>query len=327
MKNVRILITHVSYQAASGSFIKLLRNSKKYKYYIVGCDQLEKGFSSGSLLVDTFYHVTYNPNEPEYIDSIQSICLKEEIDLIITAEEDDLIIFKKNKISQAIYQSIPDFAIFNLFKDKHLANVELSSKKFLIPKSLYNLEEFHNSKRKKYISRKRISCCSRGIKIFDKNDIPDDFKFYNEQYITQEYLVGEEYTVDILCNKKGIPHLIIPRVSLASKDGTTFKCIIKKEQQLIDICKKIYSLYCIPGISNIQFIIEEDQAYFIELNPRTAATMIASSLVSVNFMDLYVSHFLFDEELPDYDILLSKISWNSIISRYYEETVLYANEQ
>lgn len=58
MENLNILIAHASYQASAGSFIKLLRNSNKYHFYIVGCDSIEMGYSSGSVLVDKFYHVT-----------------------------------------------------------------------------------------------------------------------------------------------------------------------------------------------------------------------------------------------------------------------------
>ena len=58
MENLNILIAHVSYQASAGSFIKLLRNSNKYHFYIVGCDSIEMGYSSGSVLVDNTKDVT-----------------------------------------------------------------------------------------------------------------------------------------------------------------------------------------------------------------------------------------------------------------------------
>lgn len=90
---------------------------------------------------------------------------------------------------------------------------------------------------------------------------------------------------------------------------------------MIELCQKIYNIYCIPGFSNIQFIVA-DKPYFIELNPRAAATVIASALSSVNYMDLYISHFLFDDKLPSYDDIMKSVKWGSIISRYYEETIL-----
>lgn len=50
--------------------------------------------------------------------------------------------------------------------------------------------------------------------------------------------------------------------------------------------------------------------------------MIASALVSVNYIDLYISHFLFDEDLPSYNEIMNTVKWGSVISRYYKETIL-----
>lgn len=327
MKTINVLITHVSYQASSGSFIKLFRSSDMFKYYIVGSDSIKKGYSSGSMLVDKFYHVPFDTLSLEYISYIDRICLKEKIDLVISAEEDDLIAFKKNKISQAYYQYIPDFFIFNLFKDKHNANIDIEKRGVLIPKTIMNLCEFEESTKNMFIYRKRVSCCSRGIKIFERNEKNNKYIFFSDGHITQEFINGEMYTVDVLCDKYGKLCLAIPRMELASKDGTTFKCIIEHNDLIINICKKIYNEYCIPGLSNIQFILCDSKPYFIELNPRAAATMIATALASVNYLDLYIAHIINDAPLPDFDFLMKTVKWNSVVSRYYQETILVDGEK
>lgn len=325
MKKINILIAHVSYQASSGSFIKLLRNSQIYEFYIVGCDSIEKGFSSGSILVDSFYHINVTNDTHKYIERIKEIVKIENIDVIISAEEDDLVLFKENKIPQAIYEYIPNYNIFELFRDKHSATQALQQKGFYVPKTIINCDDLSLSKSSQIIKRKRVSSCSRGISIYNKSNLPKDFTFFSDEYITQEFIAGKMYTVDVFCDCQGRPHSIIPRYGLASKDGTTFKCIIEREESLIDICEQIYKLYCIPGLSNIQFIVA-DKPYFIELNPRSAATMIASSLASVNYLDLYISHFLYNEVLPTYEDLMKRVKWNSVISRYYQETIYYLGE-
>lgn len=320
MKNLNILITHVSYQASAGSFIKLLRNSCKYHFYIVGCDSIEIGFSSGSLLVDKFYHIK-NSYPENYINEIRKIIINEKINVIISAEEEDLIKFKDYQIIQAMYEYIPSKHIFELFKDKYFATKEIGKLGIYIPHNIITFNEFMDSNSHQFIRRKRISCCSRGITIFDKSEITSKYVFFSDEYMTQEFIQGIFYTVDVFCDKNGTPCSIIPRKQLASKDGTTFKCVIERQNELIELCQKIYNIYCIPGFSNIQFIVA-DKPYFIELNPRAAATVIASALSSVNYMDLYISHFLFDDKLPSYDDIMKSVKWGSIISRYYEETIL-----
>lgn len=324
MKKMKILITHVSYQASAGSFIKLLRNSQLYDFYIVGCDSIKKGFSSGSILVDKFYHVDINDNN-KYIEKIQEIVKLENIDIIISAEEEDLILFKEYKIPQALYEHIASRDIFKLFKDKHIATEELKKKGIDVPKTIISPNDFFDSKSAKIIKRKRVSSCSRGILVLNRSDLPKKYSFFSDEYITQEYIEGKMYTIDVFCDRHGKPHSIIPRYGLASKDGTTFKCIIEQEKTLINICKKIYNLYCIPGFSNVQFIVA-DKPYFIELNPRSAATMVASALASVNYMDLYISHFLYNETLPTYSEIMKQVKWNSVVSRYYQETIYYLGD-
>lgn len=325
MKKINILITHVSYQASAGSFIKLLRNSQLYDFYIVGCDSIKKGFSSGSILVDRFHHIEINDDKNKYIERIQQIIKSENIDIIISAEEDDLILFKEYKIPQALYEHIPSYNIFELFKDKHSATEELKQRGIDVPKTIMSPNDFSHSKSSKIIKRKRVSSCSRGISILNRSELPKDYLFFSDEYITQEFVEGKMYTIDVFCDCQGRPHSIIPRYGLASKDGTTFKCIIEKEKTLINICEQIYNLYCIPGFSNIQFIVA-DKPYFIELNPRSAATMIASALASVNYLDLYISHFLYNETLPTYADIMKQVKWNSVISRYYQETIYYLGD-
>lgn len=326
LTNLNVLITHVSYQASAGSFIKMLRKSQLFSCHIIGCDSIPQGFSSGSMLVDKFYHIPSDLSESDYVEYIYKICKNEYVNLIISAEEGDLLMFKKNCLEQALYSYIPEEHIFTLFRDKYLANLSAKKHSLITPNTIMNQKDFIKSKETTFIQRKRVSCCSRGIKIIDHSVITQDFQFFSDDYITQEFISGGNYTIDVLCDKNGAIKILVPRRSLAEKDGTTFKCIIENEHSVVDACHKFYSQYNIPGISNIQFIVKEGKPYFIELNPRAAATLIASALVSVNFLDLYISHFLFNEKLPLYEELMNTIRWNSIISRYYEETIMYLDK-
>lgn len=322
---LKVLITHISYQAA-GSFIKLLRKSLKYQFYILGCDSIPLGFSSGSMLVDEFY---LSPNEcdyKKYSSFITNLCKDKQINIVISAEELDLLLFKKCNILQAFPQYIASHTIFELFRDKYTATIEIEKMGIQVPKTIMCLEEFSASQQKKFIQRKRISCSSRGIKIFQKHEIDKNYCFFHANYITQEFIDGYSYTVDVFCDRQGNLKLAIPRISLSEKDGTTFKCVIKKNERIIALCREIYNAYNIPGFSNIQFIEKNGIPYFIELNPRAAATMIAASLVSVNWLDLYIDNFVYGINLDSAEEMMKQVCWNSVISRYYEETILYGEQ-
>ncbi|MEG0409169.1 MAG: ATP-grasp domain-containing protein, partial [Bacilli bacterium] len=187
---------------------------------------------------------------------------------------------------------------------------------------IYNLSDLSLSNAPYFIERKRFSSCSRGIRILTRNETKELKIFYSKNYILQEYIDGSMYVVDVLCDKNGIIKMIIPRKEISIKDGTTFKCEIVKHDLIVKYTKKIYKYFSVPGISNIQFIEDKNgNIYFIELNSRVAATMIASSLSSINILDLYIENILFNKNLPCYSVLMKTVKWNTIISRYYEETV------
>lgn len=321
MTPITILIAHVSYQAATASFIKMLRQSQKFTCRIIGCDSMPKGYSSGSMLVDVFYHVASKVGSAEYMTQIKQICDTERVNLIISAEEEDLLCFHKGSVQCFLDNAIADPSIFAIFNDKHLANIQIRRQAVNVPNTIMNYNELELSTKELFIYRKRVSSCSRGIKVLGRREIADDYVFFSDEHITQEFLEGDTYTVDVLCDKDGEMHLAIPRRNLAVKDGTTFKCQIVYDERIINACQTIYSTYRIPGISNAQFIINEGEPYFIELNMRASATLIASSLASVNFLDYYISHFLFNESVPSYSALMNTVKWDSIIARYYQETI------
>ena len=83
--------------------------------------------------------------------------------------------------------------------------------------------------------------------------------------------------------------------------------------------KKILSKFKIPGFCNVQFIkTKSGENYFIELNPRFGGFSISSSLSSINMVELFLKLGNIDN---NYEENMSKVKWNSIVTRYYEEVV------
>ncbi len=318
MEKLHILITNVSYQAAM-SFIKMLRNSRKYNCYIVGVDIKDKGYCSASILVDKYIKISANINKNEYKKIIVDISDSEKIDLILSAEEDDLLLFKEMRLKSFKYEYIPEKHIFELFRDKMLANHQIKKLGISVPETIYNMQEL--KKYKKIIRRKNNSCCSRGISIFNSSEINADYDFLSKDYFTQEFISGREYVVDVLCDKNGVPIFFIPRIILSAKDGTDFVVKIEQNSNLVELCKIIYAKYNIPGISNVQFMYSKGRYYFIELNVRASASIITSSIVSTNILDIYIEHFVHNKECISYLEFEKIIKYNKVIARYYEETI------
>lgn len=317
---MNILITNISYHCSIGA-IKLLRKITTHSINIIGTSNIPFGYSSGSLLVNRFYEVTSVENKELYLRQIKEICKKCDIDFILSSDEKEQLIFSSNLDILKGKVVINTVDIIELFTHKFEATQAISKLGIPTPK-IYLITELSEISNKKVIVRKNVSCCSYGIHVLNKVNEQTIEEYLNEDCFIQEFIDGDEYTIDVLCDINGTPINIIPRKRLAIRNGISYKCLIEKNDILIELCKKIYNAYKIPGFSNVQFIVNKKDAYFIELNPRLGGTTIASSLCGDNLMEIYIDHFIYNLPLKK-----SIVKWNSVVTRYYEETVYYTENE
>lgn len=314
---MNVLLTHVS-RMGTLCWIKCLRRITSIEIVIYGTDVKPLGYSSGSQLVDHFIQINPSLNQEEYLNQIYNLCNKLSIDILITVMDDELGIFLKNKKRFQQYLYYLDYDCFNIFHDKLIASLKMQEIGILIPKIITNPFGKH-----KVIFRNKIGIGSNGIYVVDleKEQFIEN-RFQKDKFL-QEYIEGEEFTVDVLTDNQGLPLLIVPRKRLEIRQGISFICQIVKDEEIISICKKIYSTFKIPGISNVQFIKNNTGLYFIELNPRLGGTSIASVIAGFNFTELYLQHNLLNKPVKTLEEYQNLIAWGSIVSRDYEEYIFF----
>ena len=301
------------------SVIKVLSRIKKYDIVVIGSDACKKGECAGSLLVDKYYQAPPISQEIEYINFLNNVNERENIDLLIPASDAEAVLLSKysNQIKTKFF--LADFDTVSLFKDKLKATQALMKNNITVPRICDNL--FNE---KKVIFRKRNSVNSIGIYIVDLEKAEYIENHFNHEYFAQPYIEGDTIIVDVFSDKEGIPKLIIPRKTIEVKDGTAFRSRIVYDKTVIAITKKICSLYKLPGFCNLDFIFSNGNYYFIELNVRFAGSGIFSILASFNYMETYLEHFVLDEPLHDMDYYMNYVCWDSTITRYLEE-LIYPN--
>lgn len=91
--------------------------------------------------------------------------------------------------------------------------------------------------------------------------------FSTDEAFLQECINGDEYTVDVFCDRNGKHHIIIPRKRIEIRNGMSFKTQLLYDKEIIEETKAICSIFKIPGLWNVQYIKNEDGVFFIELNP------------------------------------------------------------
>lgn len=314
--NIQINNIH---SANSLSIIKILSRIKKYDITIIGSDTYKKGECAGSLLVDKYYQAPSITQEKAYINFLNYVNEKENVDLLIPASDAEAVLLSKCKPQVKTRFYLADHKTVALFKDKLIATQELMKHNIKVPHICNNL--FNE---KKVIFRKRNSVNSLGIYIVDLEKAQYFENHFNSDYFAQPYIEGETIIVDVFSDKDGVPKLIIPRKTIEIKDGTAFRSQIVYDETVIAITKKICSLYQLPGFCNLDFKVNNGEYYFIELNVRFAGSGIFSILASFNYMETYLEHFVLNKPLHDMDYYMKYVCWDSIVTRYLEE-IIYPN--
>lgn len=298
------------------SIIKALSRIEKYDIIVIGSDIYKKGECAGSLLVDKYYQAPPITQEAEYINFLNDVNEKENVDLLIPASDAEAVLLSKyiNQVKTKFF--LADYETVALFKDKLKATQELMKNNIKVPRICDNL--FNE---KKVIFRKRNSVNSLGIYIVDLEKAEYIENHFHPDYFVQPYIEGDTVIVDVFSDKEGVPKLIIPRKTIEIKDGTAFRSQIVYDETIIAITKNICNLYKLPGFCNLDFKVNNGEYYFIELNVRFAGSGIFSIIASFNYIETYLEHFVLNETLHDMEYYMKYVCWDSIVTRYLEELI------
>jgi len=134
--------------------------------------------------------------------------------------------------------------------------------------------------------------------------------------LIQEYLPGEEYTVDVLSDLAGTPLLAVPRARLETKDGISSKGRVFRDPEIERLCLELGRHLGLKGPTCMQ--LKRDEAgrpKFMEVNPRIGGGSVFTTLAGVNIPMLLLDVIAGTELAP---VAPKEV----IVLRYYEEVVL-----
>jgi len=142
-----------------------------------------------------------------------------------------------------------------------------------------------------------------------------------ENMISQEYINGTEYTVDIFCDRNSIPVYIVPRRRLNVRNGKSTQGIVEMNPNINEwvaiICRKLPFI----GPVNIQCFVKEDGSItFIEINPRLAGGMALGFAATENWIDLIIENIIREREIRP-----KPIQNGLEMKRYYAEIFVPPN--
>lgn len=157
---------------------------------------------------------------------------------------------------------------------------------------------------------------SRGIALcHTAEDLAEQLTKQSDLLI-QEYLPGEEYSIDVLSDLQGNPLVAVPRVRLATKEGISVKGRVFHDPDIQRVCMDLARVLNLKGPSCMQMRrAATGEVKFLEVNPRMGGGTIFTTLAGVNFAQLQVELAAGNPvEIPPFRDIT--------VLRYYEEIVL-----
>ncbi len=205
-----------------------------------------------------------------YIDSIVEICEKEKVALIIPTIDTDLLplavcrSYIESKVDTKVL--ISDEAVIRICRDKYNTQLFLSNHGFKTP-NLYFQEQDKDFEFPLFIKPRSGSSSINAFRVNNMREL-EFYAEYIQDPIIQEFIEGEEYTVDVFSDFKGNLVSIVPRLRIATRSGEIQKGKIIKDREIIEDIKKLASVLKPIGPITVQLIRTKTGIKYIEINPR-----------------------------------------------------------
>jgi len=304
-----VLLTSIGATGAQ-CYIKALSPDN---FKIIGCNASSDTPFKGR--VGNFYKIPL-AEDPDFLNSLYKIIENEKIDLFVPIMESELYRVKSELGESRAKVLGSKTEVLDTFQNKKRTYKFFKDKDIPYP-------ELYSSDNKKFplILKPEKGMGSVGIYIC-KND--EEFDFYSkkinlEAYLIQEFIEGDEYSIDCFLDKDSNVLATIPRKRLRIKGGLCSKTKTVEDSGLISDVRRLLSTSGIVGPCNVQAIKRDGKNHFTEVNARIGGTFIASVRAGLEF-NQYVLDFMENRNSKP----LERYEKDLVMTRYWEE--VYENE-
>ena len=207
----------------------------------------------------------------EYVGRLLDICRTEQVDLLIPLIDPELHILsglheRFAEVGTTLCLSSSD--VVDICGDKVLMHDTLLEAGIDTPK-LLAFEDITESDLPVFMKPRAGSSADDIHRI----DTLRQLGFYHKEVsgvIVQEYVEGQEYTLDIFCDRDGEPRCAVPRKRIEVRGGEVVKSMTEKDPAMIEVglqtCRVLGG--CLGPITLQCFRTDSGRIAVIEVNPR-----------------------------------------------------------
>ena len=305
-KEINVLITSAGRRV---SLVKSFQETLK-KFFNGGktytCD-MNPYLSSACQLSDGFLKVP-KVTDKEYLSILKNFCIENDVSIVVPTIDTELHILASVKdefLKEGILVAVSNVKLCETFYLKSSTEKFFKRYGFDTPRVIKDISKCDYP----IFAKLNNSSCSIGaMKVYT----PEEAKILSKDknYIFQEFIDGEEYTVDVFVDSKGKVISIVPRLRIEVRAGEVSKAKTVKDKKIIEEVKRLCS--CLDGAYGcltIQLFKTDKRIVFIEINPRFGGGYPLSYLSGANFAKYLIEDFVgkdlkYNEEWRSGNIML-----------------------
>lgn len=270
------------------------------------------------------YYLVPPITDRNYIDTILDICKKEQINGVLSLIDPELQLLAEHKsefdklgtklILSPIEVIKTSFNKYNFYN--HLIANHFTSQKTIL--NLENVIDEINSNKIEFPLFIKPNCGSASLNIQKVNNLDTLKKIYensSDELITQEYIDGKEYGVDVyidLISKEVISIFIKEKIKMRA--GETDKSISIKNEEIFILIKDFVEKMGYLGPIDIDLFEKNGKYYISEVNPRFGGGYPHAYLAGCNFPKYIIENLRGNANIPE----LKDYKADTVMMKYNE---------
>ncbi|MCR5507510.1 MAG: ATP-grasp domain-containing protein [Lachnospiraceae bacterium] len=218
------------------------------------------------------YRLVPRIDSGRYVEAVTDVCNEEDISLIVPTIDTELILLAENK---ALIEDrtrakllVSDISVINVCRNKINTQRYMEEHGFLVP-HLYTEEELKNGELKFPLFVKPFDGSSSidTYKAGSKEELDAILKLVGNPMV-QDYMEGEEYTIDVFLDFGSNIITMVPRLRIATRSGEIAKGRIVKDTEIMKDVTRLMNELKPVGHITVQCRKTHRGIEYIEINPR-----------------------------------------------------------
>jgi len=304
------------------SVINALRRQNEVPIRVISVDR--NPLSAGFYLSDAHYTLPSN-GIPGDTSAVLRICKQENVQIVFPIIDEELLPFAKAKIEfegHGIRVITNEPEVVRIARDKFETYKFFHSHGVRVP-ATYLPEDLASVKLPAFplVLKPRDGRGSVGfVKVNNEREL-SCFTNTVPSAVVQEFISGQEYTIDVLTDFDGRLLSLVPKARLEAKAGMQVKGRTVKDERLLDFARGILALLPLTPRGNIQCIDSGEEIALIEVNPKFPASLPFTVAAGVNAPLLLVKMHLGEKVEP----MLGNFTAGLVMLRYWQEIFVPAD--